>query len=92
MTAVAHPSDAAPEDETPSVGDPAAAAAEGAGERSPTRQGVALIARFVRMHERPNARNAGWDWPRGDKPSPAVEVSPNANAVEQVTRAESSIC
>jgi ATP-binding cassette subfamily B protein len=55
LTAVAHPSDAAPEDETPSVGDPAAAAAEGAGDRSPTRQGVALIARFVRMHPVPFA-------------------------------------
>ena len=55
MTAVAHSSDAAPEDEIPSVGDPATASAEGSGDRSPTRQGVALIARFVRMHPVPFA-------------------------------------
>jgi ABC-type multidrug transport system fused ATPase/permease subunit len=55
LTAVAHPSDAAPEDETPSVGDPANAAAPGTGDRSPTREGVALIARFVRMHPVPFA-------------------------------------
>jgi len=57
LTAVAHPSDAAPEDETPSVGDPSAVAADaaggGAGGPSPTREGFALIARFVRMHPAP---------------------------------------
>ena len=55
MTAVAHPSDAAPEDEIPSVGEPTAADGAGAGDRSPTRDGVALIARFVRMHPGPFA-------------------------------------
>jgi ABC-type multidrug transport system fused ATPase/permease subunit len=53
LTAVAHPSDAAPDDETPAVGDPDAAAAEGTGGPSPTREGVSLIARFVRMHPVP---------------------------------------
>lgn len=55
MTAVAHPSDAAPEDETPPVGDPATAASARDGEHSPTREGVLLIARFVRMHPVPFA-------------------------------------
>lgn len=53
MTAVAHPSDAAPEDETPPVGDPAASAAGQAADASPTREGVSLIVRFVRMHPLP---------------------------------------
>jgi ABC-type multidrug transport system fused ATPase/permease subunit len=54
VTAVAHPSDAAPDDETPPVGDPANVPAAPDGQ-SPTRQGVALIARFVRMHPGPFA-------------------------------------
>lgn len=53
MTAVAHPSDAAPDDETPPVGDPANASADGSRDPSPTREGVSLIARFVRMHPVP---------------------------------------
>jgi ATP-binding cassette subfamily B protein len=53
VTAVAHPSDAAPDDETPPVGEPSTASQDGTGERSPTREGVALIARFVRMHPTP---------------------------------------
>ncbi len=55
MTAVAHPSDAAPEDETPSVGEPSTASADGSGGPSPTREGFALIVRFVRMHPAPFA-------------------------------------
>ena len=53
MTAVAHPSDAAPDDETPPVGDPANASADGDRQPSPTREGVSLIVRFVRMHPVP---------------------------------------
>lgn len=55
MTAVAHPSDAAPDDETPPVGDPPPAAApdDGRDGASTTRAGLRLIARFVRMHPTP---------------------------------------
>jgi ABC-type multidrug transport system fused ATPase/permease subunit len=57
VTAVAHPSDAAPDDETPAVGEPdAAAASVAAGAAvSPTREGIRLIVRFVRMHPAPFA-------------------------------------
>ncbi|MEI2700245.1 MAG: ABC transporter ATP-binding protein [Microthrixaceae bacterium] len=62
MTAVAHPSDSAPDDEIPSVGEPGAAqsdalaGAEAAAiERSTTGQGIKLIVRFVRMHPGPFA-------------------------------------
>ena len=53
MTAVAHPSDAAPEDETPPVGDGAPPVDPGANSPSPTRDGIRLIGRFVAMHPVP---------------------------------------
>jgi len=64
MTAVAHPSDAAPDDETPNVGDPGAAGDPDAGAPAPddgrdggstTRAGFRLIVRFVKMHPLPFA-------------------------------------
>ncbi len=53
MTAVAHPSDAAPDDETPPVGDGAPPVDRGAQSGSPTRDGIRLIGRFVAMHPVP---------------------------------------
>ncbi len=55
MTAVAHPSDAAPDDETPPVGDVDPSAGPRSSDPSPTRQGLALIGRFVAMHPVPFA-------------------------------------
>ncbi len=64
MTTVAHRSDAAPDDETPDVGDPGAAGEPAAPAPAPddgrdggstTRAGFRLIVRFVKMHPLPFA-------------------------------------